>query len=154
MNDINNILHLSPSKKADLFDEILMPLLQRLTTKDSDLSGLSLTQEKSEEIIVKRESKQNTKTKSNSHEDYPDQIKKKAVALAVQKNNNSEAARSIREEYKEEGRYQSLCEKSIRQWREIQNMQLMLRRITPIDIVFRSESQLPNICLKKKSWSQ
>ena len=51
---------------------------------------------------------------------YPDEIKKEAVELAIENNNNREAARLIKLRYKAQNLYQNIDEKSIREWREIE----------------------------------
>ena len=52
-----------------------------------------------------------------THTGYPDDIKKEAVELACELNNNREAARRIAKKYASQGLYQQISEKSVREWR-------------------------------------
>ena len=62
-------------------------------------------------------SKKKANNRPHAYQDYPDQLRKEAVELASKYNNNRRAAREIQDKYKNENKYQSISEKSIRDWR-------------------------------------
>jgi len=93
--------------------ELLLKLMQQpqpLLTKSENLPSDPSSQ--SLQIFPPSKSQ-----KTGANEDYPDEIKKETVQEAVKKNNNRGAARYIREKYKRDNKYQSLSEKSVREWR-------------------------------------
>ena len=120
--------YLSKEEKFDLLFRCLEPLIQQEAfhvQKASPLAPRALPQnnrprqEAQPQMEVERgRSIQEEAKRKKPHQRYPSEVKAEAVELAVRINNNSEAARQVKEKYRPQNLYQDLSEKSVRIWRQ------------------------------------